>query len=83
MEAQVFPDDDPAVAQLSSVFGDHTFFLDGNGLKVLEPTEASEPEGQSAEVVSLADWTDETLTGLAPHAPELTGTIIVFREVKH
>jgi hypothetical protein len=45
--------------------------------------EASEPEGQSAEVVSLADWTDETLTGLAPHAPELTGTIIVFREVKH
>jgi hypothetical protein len=83
MEAHVFPDDDPAVPRLSRVFGDHTFFLDVNGLKVLEPTEASGPQGQSAEVVSLADWTDEALTGLAPHAPELTGTIIVFREVKH
>jgi hypothetical protein len=83
MEADVFPEDHPAVIQLASVFGDHTFFLDGYGLKVLESTEASEPEGQSGEVVSLANWTDETLTSLAPHAPEPTGTIIVFREVKH
>jgi hypothetical protein len=83
MEADVFPDDHPAVTQLTSVYGNHTFFLDGNGLKILESTEASEPEGRSGEVVSLADWTDETLTRLAPHAPEPTGTIIVFREVKH
>jgi len=35
MNAQVLPDDHPAVAQLTNLFGDHTFFLDENGLKVL------------------------------------------------
>jgi hypothetical protein len=37
MNAQVLPDDHPAVAQLTNMFGDHTFFLDESGLKVLEP----------------------------------------------
>jgi len=84
MDAQVLPDDHPAVTQLTDVFGDHTFFLDERGLKVLEPTEAAvESEAQSGEVLSLADWSDSTLTSLKPHAPEQTGTIIVFREVKH
>jgi hypothetical protein len=84
MEAQVLPDDHPALTQLTDVFGDHTFFLDEGGLKVLEPTEMPEKEEmQSGEVLSLADWTDATLTSLRPHAPEPTGTVVVFREVKH
>jgi hypothetical protein len=83
MDAQVLPDDHPAVTQLTDVFGDHTFFLDESGLKVLEPTEMPEAELESGEVLSLADWTDATLTSLKPHAPEPTGTIVVFREVKH
>ncbi len=83
MQAHVLPDNHPAVTQLTDVFGDHTFFLDESGLKVLEPTEALEMEAQSGEVVSLADWTDTTLTSLTPHAPEPTGTIIVFGAAKH
>ena len=83
MDAHVVPDDHPAVTQLTDVFGDHTFFLDERGLKVLEPTEAAETGAQSGEVLSLADWSDATLTSLTPHAPEQTGTIIVFSEVKH
>ena len=87
MNAQVLPDDHPAVAQLTNLFGDHTFFLDENGLKVLEPAGVTKEGVQSAEVagevVSLADWTDATLTSLKPHAPEPTGAVIVFREVKH
>lgn len=83
MDAQVLPDDHPAVPQLTDMFGDHTFFLDDAGLKVLEPAEMPEPEPQSGEVLSLADWTDATLTSLKPHGPEPTGTIVVFREVKH
>jgi hypothetical protein len=83
MNAHVLPDDHPAVTQLTDVFGDHTFFLDEGGLKVLEPNEAPEAELQSGEVLSLADWTDATLTSLKPHAPEPTGTIVVFRERKH
>jgi hypothetical protein len=83
MEAHVLPDDHPAVMQFADIFGDHTFFLDQSGLKVLEPTEAPEFGMQSGEVVSLADWTDATLTSLRPHEPELTGTIITFPKVSH
>ena len=81
-DAQVLPDDHPAVAQLNNLFGDHTFFVDGDGLKVLEPVEAPETEAQAGEVVSLADWSDTTLTSLKPHEPELTGMVIVL-ERKH
>jgi hypothetical protein len=81
-DAEVLPDNHPAVAQLNNLFGDHTFFLDGSGLKVLEPTEAPEMAAQTGEVVSLADWSDATLTSLRPHEPELTGVVIVL-EFKH
>jgi hypothetical protein len=84
MNAHVLPDDHPAVAQLTNMFGDHTFFLDEAGLKVLEPAEMpDEQDARSGEVVSLADWSDASLTSLTPHAPETTGTIIVFSQVKH
>ena len=80
--AEVLPDDHPAVTQLNNLFGDHTFFLDDSGLKVLEPTGAPEMEAQTGEVVSLADWSDATLTNLKPHEPEPTGVVIVLQS-KH
>lgn len=82
LDAEVLPDDHPAVTQLNNLFGDHTFFLDGGGLKVLEPTETRDMEAQTGEVVSLADWSDATLTSLRPHEPELTGLVIVL-EFRH
>ena len=83
MNAQVVPDSHPAVTQLTDVFGEHTFFLDESGLKVLEPSDMPQSDGQAGEVVSLADWSDASLTSLAPHPPVSTGTIIVLHEVKH
>ena len=80
--AEVLPDSHPAVPQLNNLFGDHTFFLDGEGLNVLEPAEAPEAEGQAGEVVSLASWSDATLTSLRPHDPEPTGVVIVL-EPRH
>ena len=82
MNAHVLPEDHPAMMQLTTVFGDHTFFVDERGLKVLEPAEV-ESGTQSGEVLSLADWTDSTLTSLTPHEPESTGTIVIFKEVRH
>ncbi|MGY3405332.1 hypothetical protein ACVWZV_001445 [Bradyrhizobium sp. GM5.1] len=35
--AQVLPDEHPAMPQLNSMFGEHTFFVDETGLKVVEP----------------------------------------------
>jgi|SRR5437588_126843 hypothetical protein len=89
LDAQVLPEDHPAVAQLNSVFGEHTFFVDQSGLKVLEPAEAPEIEaqtgqvGQTGQVVSLADWSDSELTSLRPHEPEPTGVIVVLEPSKH
>ena len=86
IDAQVLPDNHPVAAQLSDMFGDHTFFLDQSGLKVLEPTDSATAvttDVGAGEVVSLADWSDATLTSLMPHAPETTGTIIQFGRLKH
>jgi hypothetical protein len=71
--AEVLPDNHPAVRQLTDLFGDHTFFLDGSGLNVLQPAGMPETEVQAGEIVSLASWSDETLTSLTPHEPEPTG----------
>ena len=81
-DAQVLPDDHPAVGQLNSLFGDHTFFIDRDGLKVLEPTEAPDMEARAGEVVSLADWSDATLSSLKAREPEPTGVVVAL-EVKH
>ncbi len=81
--ARVIAEDNPTIVELNDLFGDHTFFLDDSGLKVLEPSDVPQTDGQSGEVVSLADWSDSTLTSLSPHPPVSTGTIIVLHELKH
>ena len=35
-EGQAIPDSHPVVPQLNELFGDHTFFLDSNGLNIVE-----------------------------------------------
>ena len=80
--AEVLPDDHPTLKRLSSIYGDHTFFLDGSGLNVLEPADTAETDAQTGEIVSLANWSDETLTSLRPHEPEPTGVLVVL-EPKH
>ena len=82
-DAQALPDDHPVVPELNSLFGDHTFFLDSDGLNVLEPAETSEPEeARTGRIVNLAYWSDDTLTKLSPHEPEPTG-VIVNLESRH
>jgi hypothetical protein len=78
-EAQVIPDDHPIVPELNDLFGDHTFFLNSDGLNVVEPSETGAPAGT---VVNLANWTDAHLTSLATHEPEPTEIIVVL-EVEH
>jgi hypothetical protein len=75
-EAQAIPDDHPVAAQLSEVFGDHTFFIDGNGLNIVEPAEAAQDGPQTVRVVNIANWSDAKRTSLAPHEPEPTDAII-------
>ncbi|HEY4920455.1 MAG TPA: hypothetical protein VII40_10170 [Xanthobacteraceae bacterium] len=77
IDAQPIPEDHPAMARLSEVFGDHTFFLDGNGLNVVEPAEPTDG-AETGQVVKLAGWSDEKLTQLAPHPPEPTEVVVVL-----
>jgi hypothetical protein len=83
-EAHAIPDDDPLVPQLNELFGDHTFFLDSNGLSVIELMEVGRASAGAREgmVVNLANWSDSKLTGLAPHEPEPTD-IVVMLETEH
>ncbi len=37
-EAQAIPDSHPMVPRLSELFGEHTFFLNSDGLNIVEPT---------------------------------------------
>ncbi|MBN8991348.1 MAG: hypothetical protein J0H42_24135 [Rhizobiales bacterium] len=80
-EAEVLPENHPAFPELNDLFGNHTFFLDAGGLKVLEPATLPEAEAQSGEIVSLADWSDATLTSLRPHEPEPTGVVVVLESM--
>jgi hypothetical protein len=71
------------IPQLNDLFGEHTFFLDRNGLNIVEPAEAAAgAAAQSAKVVNLANWSDDDSTGLELHEPETTDIVITF-ESRH
>ena len=77
-EARAIPDDHPVIPQLNDLFGEHTFFLDRNGLKIVEPAEAAAgAAAQSAKVVNLASWS----AGLELHEPEATDIVISFESL--
>ena len=78
-EAEPLPDNHPAVAQLNQIFGDHTYFLDGTGLHIVELTEATDSGSQQGVVVKLASWSDESRTSLAPHPPEPTDVVVELK----
>jgi hypothetical protein len=84
VDVQALPESHPAVPHLKELFGEHTFLLDNNGLNILEPADAN-PGGdvQAACVVNLANWSDKTLTRLAPHEPEPTGDIVELVPTSH
>jgi hypothetical protein len=76
------PDDHPLVPQLNELFGDHTFFLDRNGLNVVEPNNSMEAGPPAGTVVNVANWSDAKMTGLTPHEPEPTEVVVIL-ESKH
>ena len=78
VNAEVLPDGHPVRDQLNEMFGDHTFFLDGSGLNILEAVDASGAEPKAGEVINLANWSDATFARLKVHEPEPTGVIIAL-----
>jgi hypothetical protein len=77
-EADPIPEQHPAMPQLNQAFGDHTFFVDGDGLHIVEPGEPNEAGDPTGNVVKIAHWNDESRTTLVPQQPQPTGTVVVF-----
>lgn len=75
-EARVIPESHPALEQLNRLFGDHTFFLDGNGLNIVEPAETVPGKSRPGKVVTLASWDNDERTSLAPHEPQETELVV-------
>lgn len=76
-EAQAIPEEHPVVPQLNSLFGEHTFFLNGSGLNIVEPAEGDDGV-QKGVVVKVAGWQDSDRTSLVPHEPEPTEVVIAL-----
>ena len=74
-KAQAIPAGHPAMPQLERLFGAHTFFLDSEGLNIVEPV-VEQNDGRRGVVVNLASWTDETKASLEPHEPESTDLVV-------
>ena len=75
-QAQALPAEHPLMPQLERLFGDHTYFLDGNGLNIVEPVEPEKTDGLHGVVVNLASWADEKAQSLQPHKPEATDRVV-------
>jgi hypothetical protein len=70
------PDDNPAAPQLQERFGEHTFYLDANGLFIWEPTDAAEGANEPAAAVMLAAWTGEEKQALKPTEPVRSKVVV-------
>jgi hypothetical protein len=78
IDGQAVSENDPVTRQLNQLFGDHTFFLDGSGLNIVEPAEPYDGDVETGRVVKVARWVDESRTSLAPHAREDTDVVVVL-----
>src|SRR5438046_621980 len=67
IDAKALPDNHPAIPQLIGMFGEHTFFLDENGLNIVEPLESSQAEAKAAKLVNVASWDNSDPPNLTPH----------------
>jgi hypothetical protein len=77
LQAEALPDNHPLVPQLNRLFGDHTYFLDRNGLNIVEPASgalelSASNVNDTGVVLNIANWTDSNPPKLEAHQPELT-----------
>lgn len=72
---EAIPEEHPVTPELKAAFGDHTFFVDSQGLNIVEPNPSS--ENSSGNVLKLASWT-EGHDALQGHEPEVLPVTVSF-----
>jgi len=73
IDAEVIPNDHPSLPKLRKIFGDHTFFVDDGGLKIIQPLDQ---HPQTGGLVKIARWDDADPPHLVAHTPEATDILI-------
>ena len=76
LEAQAVPEDHPALSELNRVFGEHTFFLDQDGLHIVEPVLSTSAGPEAGQIIKVASWQDASRTQLAAHQPEPSEVVV-------
>jgi hypothetical protein len=76
------PEDNPAVPKLQEHFGEHTFYLDANGLYIWEPVDDVEEASEAAAAIMLATWGDEEKTFLKPTPPTRSQVVVELAAVQ-
>ncbi len=77
LQAQALPDNHPLIPQLNRLYGDHTYFLNGDGLNIVEPADKAldiptKQVSAMGVVFNVAYWTDSNPPKLEAHEPEMT-----------
>ena len=76
ISAQPLPDNHPIVPQLTDFYGNHTFFLDDEGLLIIEPAGPTSGGVPGGRLVKLASWKNDEHNTLSPHLPEETDVVV-------
>ena len=72
---EAIPEEHPVTPDLVKAFGDHTFFLDAEGLNIVEPNPS--PEASGGTVIKLAGWTEDR-ESLRGHEPQVLPVTVEF-----
>ena len=79
LEARPFPQNHPVADSLVELFGEHTFFVDADGLFIVESAERERDGGaELGRVVKLANWVDGHRTVLSPHRREGADIVVTL-----
>jgi hypothetical protein len=82
LQIQAIPDNHPLVPQLNQMFGEHSYFLDQNGLNIVEPAAgdgtAADDTNRMGVVVNVANWASTNPPKLEAHAPEPTDNLVAL-----
>lgn len=74
--------ENPAMKSLLDAFGEHTFYVGGDGLFVFEPVNDPEASGEPAQLVLVAAWTDEKKNALTQVPPQPTDKVVDLAAAK-
>lgn len=69
LEGQIVPEEHPSAAELKQALGDHTFFLNGSGLHVVEPDTSTDNDDDAA-AIKIGSWAQGADGQLYIHEPQ-------------